>query len=331
MAARHPISGRKLASERMTKPRLGVVMDPIAQIKPVKDTSLALLLEAQARGYALAYLEQPDLYLVDGRAGGRARALSVRDDPTDWFTLGEAEELWLDELDVILMRKDPPVDAAFVHATHILEVAERHGALVVNRPRALRDFNEKLALARYSRFAAPTRVDASLARLRAFVEEHQDTVIKPLDGMGGASIFRLRAGDPNLGVVLETLTDHGRRQAMIQRYLPAISEGDKRVLLIDGEPWPYALARIPAQGETRGNLAAGGRGEGRPLSDRDREIATALGPELREAGLLFVGLDVIGDSLTEVNVTSPTCVRELDRQYGSNIAASLFDAIEKRL
>lgn len=312
----------------MPQAALGIVMDPIQAIKPHKDTSLALLLEAQARGYALHYFEMSDLYLLGGRAGGRSRTLTVRDDSKDWFTLGTAQDVWLDELNLILMRKDPPVDAAFVHCTHLLEVAQNQGALVVNHPRALRDFNEKLALARYPELAAVTRVDANMVRLRAFVAEHQDTIIKPLDGMGGASIFRLKADDPNLGVVLETLTDHGRRLAMIQQYLPAIRDGDKRILLINGQAWPYALARIPAAGETRGNLAAGGRGVGQPLSPQDQAIAQRVGAELLAQGLYFVGLDVIGDKLTEINVTSPTCVRELDRQFGSNIAATLFDALD---
>lgn len=311
--------------------RLGIVMDPISAIKPAKDTSLALLLEAQARGYELHYLEMADLFLDGGRAGGSSRPLRVRDSLDDWYSLEDRQSIWLDELDVILMRKDPPFDQEFLYATQILDVAQRAGARVVNDPGALRDFNEKLALARYPQFTAPTRVDRDMGRLRTFVAEHDDTVIKPLDGMGGASIFRLRSGDPNLGVVLETLTHHGQCYAMIQKYLPAIREGDKRILVINGEPWPYALARIPAEGESRGNLAAGGRGVGRELSPRDREIAETLGPDLRARGLLFVGLDVIGDHLTEVNVTSPTCVRELDKQYGSNISASLFDALEADL
>lgn len=317
------------AENKSSLRRLGIVMDPISAIKPVKDTTLALLIEAQARGYELHYLEMGDLFLDGGRAGGSSRPLRVRDSLDDWFSLGQRQSIWLDQLDVILMRKDPPFDQEFLYATQILDVAHQAGARVVNDPSALRDFNEKLALARYPQFTAPTRVDRDMGRLRAFVAEHQDTVIKPLDGMGGASIFRLRSGDPNLGVVLETLTHHGKRYAMIQKYLPAIREGDKRILVINGKPWPYALARIPAEGESRGNLAAGGRGEGRQLSARDREIAEALGPDLRARGLLFVGLDVIGDYLTEVNVTSPTCVRELDKQYGSNISAELFDALEQ--
>lgn len=310
---------------------LAIVMDPIARIKPIKDTSLALLLEAQRRGYQLHYVELGDMYLDGGSALANSAPLTVRDSSSDWFELGTRQEIALGEMDVILMRKDPPVDSEFIYATQILEVAERAGALVVNKPQALRDFNEKLALARYPEFTAPTRVDSDMARLRDFIAQHQDTIIKPLDGMGGASIFRIQAGDSNIGVILETLTAHGQRYAMIQQYLPQISQGDKRILVINGEPWPYALARIPTQGESRGNLAAGGRGVGQALSQRDLDIAHSLGPDLRQRGLFFVGLDVIGDYLTEVNVTSPTCVRELDTQYSSNISASLFDAIEDAL
>ncbi len=315
----------------MSAIKLGVIMDPISDIKPAKDTSLAMLLEAQARGYELHYMELGDLWAEGGRAGALSRGLTVRDDHEDWYEMTPAASLWLDELDLILMRKDPPVDSAYIYATQMLDLAERAGTLVVNRPQALRDFNEKLAINRYADFLTPTRVDASMERLREFVRQHGDTIIKPLDGMGGSSIFRLRADDPNLNVVLETLTGRGSRYAMIQRYLPAISAGDKRVLVIDGRPWPKALARIPLAGESRGNLAAGGRGVGQDLSDRDLEIASALGPSLVEAGLYFVGLDIIGDALTEVNVTSPTCVRELDAQFGSNICATLFDALERKL
>ncbi len=315
----------------MSAIKLGVIMDPISDIKPAKDTTLAMLLEAQARGYELHYMELGDLWVESGRPGARSRTLTVRDDAEDWYDLNPPAALWLDELDLILMRKDPPVDNAYLYATQILDLAEHAGTLVVNRPQALRDFNEKLAINRYPQFVTPTRVDADMSRLREFVREHGDTIIKPLDGMGGSSIFRLRANDPNLNVVLETLTARGSRYAMIQRYLPEISAGDKRVLVINGKPWPKVLARIPLAGESRGNLAAGGRGVGQDLSERDREIANALGPQLVEQGLYFVGLDIIGDALTEVNVTSPTCVRELDAQFGSNICAGLFDVLESKL
>ncbi len=313
----------------MSQFKLGVVMDPIGSIKPYKDTTLALLLEAQRRGCTLHYFELGDLFVRDGTACGRSRRLSVRDDRHDWFSLGEESELALGGLDVILMRKDPPFTTEYVYATHILERAETAGALVVNKPQSLRDANEKLFTQWFPQCCPPTLISRDLGRLRGFAREQQEVVLKPLDGMGGMSVFRLRENDPNLSVVLETLTDNGRRYAMAQRYLPEIAAGDKRILLIAGEPVAYVLARIPQPGETRGNLAAGGRGEGRALSARDRWICAQVGPELKARGLLFVGLDVIGDYLTEINVTSPTCMRELDQQYGINIAAMFFDALEK--
>jgi glutathione synthase len=312
-------------------PSLAVVMDPIGSIKIAKDSTFAMLLAAQARGWPLFYLELGDLYLRDGVVLGDGRPLRVRDDPRGWFQLGERETRVLGGVDCVLMRKDPPVDLEYLYATHLLELAERAGALVVNRPQALRDANEKLAVAWFRECAPPTLVTRDMTRLRAFLDEHGDVVVKPLHAMGGASVFRVRADDPNRQVILETMTAYGTRQTMAQRYLPEIRDGDKRVLLVDGEPVPYALARIPAPGETRGNLAAGGRGEGVALSDRDRWICARVGPELRARGLLFVGLDVIGDYLTEVNVTSPTCIRELDAIYGLDIASDLLDAIERRL
>ena len=311
--------------------RIGVVMDPIATIKPAKDTTLALLLEAQRRGWTLVYMELGDLYLESGAAWARQRPLAVKDDPQHWFALEDGSEAPLSELDVILMRKDPPFDMEYIYATYILERAQFAGTLVVNRPESLRDVSEKAYTAWFPECCPPTLIARDMARLRRFVHEQGEAVIKPLDGMGGASIFRTRKDDPNLSVILETLTAHGRRFALAQRYLAAISDGDKRILLVDGQPVPYALARIPAAGEARGNLAAGGRGEGRPLTDRDYWICDQVGPTLRKKGLLFVGLDVIGDSLTEINVTSPTCVRELDRQFGLNIAGLLMDAIERQL
>lgn len=311
--------------------RIGVVMDPIATIKPAKDTTLALLLEAQRRGWTLVYMELGDLYLEGGAPWARQRLLAVKDDPTGWFTLEGGSDAPLGELDVILMRKDPPFDMEYIYATYILERAQLAGTLVVNRPESLRDVSEKAYTAWFPECCPPTLIARDMARLRRFVHEHGEAVVKPLDGMGGASIFRTRKDDPNLSVILETLTAHGHRFALAQRYLAAIADGDKRILLVDGQPVPYALARIPAAGEARGNLAAGGRGEGRPLTDRDYWICDQVGPTLRKKGLLFVGLDVIGDSLTEINVTSPTCVRELDRQYGLNIAGLLMDAIERQL
>ena len=311
--------------------RLGIVMDPIAQINFKKDSSLAMLLAAQARGWSLFYMEQRDLYQRTGQARARMKPLQVFNDPQRWFELDAEQDAPLADLDVILMRKDPPFDNEFVYSTYLLEQAERDGVLVVNRPQSLRDCNEKLFATQFPQCMPPTLVSRRPDILREFAETQRDIILKPLDGMGGASIFRHRTGDPNLSVILETLTAHGTQQIMAQGYLPAIVEGDKRILMIDGEPVPYCLARIPALGETRGNLAAGGRGEARPLTERDREIAAIVGPSLREKGLLFVGLDVIGDYLTEINVTSPTCIREIDKAFDTRIGERLMDAIETKL
>ena len=311
--------------------RLGIVMDPIAQIAFKKDSSLAMLLAAQERGWSLFYMEQQDLYQKNGEARARMRPLKVFLDPERWFELEAEADTPLAELDVILMRKDPPFDNEFVYSTYLLEQAERAGVLVVNRPQSLRDCNEKFFATLFPECTPPTVVSRRADILREFAEEQRDIILKPLDGMGGSSIFRHRAGDPNLSVILETLTAHGSQQIMAQRYIPAIKDGDKRILMIDGEPVPYCLARIPAQGETRGNLAAGGRGEARPLSERDREIAAIVGPTLREKGLLFVGLDVIGEHLTEINVTSPTCIREIDNAYDTRIGERLMEAIDGKL
>ena len=311
--------------------RLGIVMDPIAHISFKKDSSLAMLLAAQARGWSLYYMEQQDLYQKAGEARARMRPLNVFADPQRWYELEDESDAPLAELDVILMRKDPPFDNEFVYSTYLLEQAERAGVLVVNRPQSLRDCNEKCFATLFPQLTPPTLVSRRADILREFAKEQRDIILKPLDGMGGSMIFRHREGDPNLSVILETLTRHGAEQIMAQRYLPAIKDGDKRILMIDGEPVPYCLARIPAAGETRGNLAAGGRGEARPLSERDREIAATVGPTLRERGLLFVGLDVIGDSLTEINVTSPTCIREIDAAYDTRIGDRLMDVIQTKL
>ncbi|HEY0915415.1 MAG TPA: glutathione synthase [Solimonas sp.] len=310
---------------------LGVVMDPIGSIKPYKDTTLALMLAAQKRGWQLRYLEMGDLWLRDGVARGRVRPVAVYDDKKHWYDLGEPEEIDLGSLDAILMRKDPPFDLEYITATYILERAEDQGALVVNKPRSLRDANEKVFISWFSQCCAPTLVSRDAAQLKAFHAEHGDVVLKPLDGMGGAGIFRVGAEGLNLGAVIETLTDNGQRSIMAQRYLPQISDGDTRVLVIDGEPVPYGLARIPKAGETRGNLAAGGRGEARPLTERQRWLAAQVGPRLKEMGLLFVGLDVIGDYLTEINVTSPTCAREIDAAFGTDIGDLAMRAVEARL
>ncbi len=311
--------------------RLGIVMDPIAQISYKKDSSLAMLLAAQARGWSLFYMEQKDLYQAAGTARGRTRPLKVFADPQRWFEFGDEQDMPLAELDVILMRKDPPFDNEFVYSTYLLEQAEEAGTLVVNRPQSLRDCNEKFFATRFPQFTPETLVSRRPDILRDFARQHRDIILKPLDGMGGSMIFRHREGDPNLSVILEALTAHGSQQIMAQRYLPAIVDGDKRILMIDGEPVPYCLARIPASGETRGNLAAGGRGEARPLTERDREIAAAVGPSLRERGLLFVGLDVIGDRLTEINITSPTCIREIDAAFDTRIGEQLMDKIAEKL
>lgn len=311
--------------------RLGIVMDPIAQISFKKDSSLAMLLAAQARGWQLFYMEQQDLYQKENVARGRMRPLKVFYDPAHWFELEEEVDQPLSELDVILMRKDPPFDNEFVYSTYLLEQAEAAGTLVVNKPQSLRDCNEKYFATLFPQCAPPTVVSRRSDILREFASQHRDIILKPLDGMGGSMIFRHREGDPNLSVILETLTRHGQEQVMAQRYLPAIKDGDKRILMIDGEPVEYCLARIPAQGETRGNLAAGGRGVAQPLTERDRWIAAQVGPELRKRGLLFVGLDVIGENLTEINVTSPTCIREIDAAYDTRIGERLMAVIDEKL
>ena len=315
---------------------VAVLMDPISTIKVAKDTSFAMLLEAQRRGHSLLYFEQASLALRDGVPWARLAALQVRDDPRDWYTLGEPQWRDLRDIDVVLMRKDPPVDAQFINDTLVLEVAQRAGVTVVNKPQALRDCNEKLFAMDFPQCIVPTLVARDADELRRFAAEHGEVVLKPLDGMGGRGIFRVKAGDSNLNSMLETLLGGdahgaGRQLTIAQKYIPEITAGDKRILVVDGEPVPYALARIPQGNEFRGNLAAGGRGEGVPLSERDRWIVAQVAPELRRRGLLFVGLDVIGDYLTEINVTSPTCVRELDHQFGLNIAGQLFDVIEQRV
>lgn len=311
--------------------KLGVVMDPIADINVKKDTTLAMLLAAQRRGWELYYIEQSDLSLDQGLARATVRRLSVEDNPESWFEVGSPQDIALSDLDVVLMRKDPPFDMDFIYSTYILEAAQREGTLVVNDPRSLRDCNEKLFATQFPQCCPPLIVAASAARLKAFHAEHGDVIFKPLDGMGGASIFRVKAGDPNLSVIIETLTDHGRQQIMAQKFLPEIVDGDKRILMVDGVPAEFGLARIPMSGETRGNLAAGGSGVAMPLTDRERWICSQVAPVLREKGLLFVGLDVIGDYLTEINVTSPTCVRELDRAHQLDIAGDLMEAIASKL
>jgi glutathione synthase len=307
--------------------RLGVVMDPIESIKQYKDSTLAMLLAAQKRGWSLQYMLQKDLFLRDGAAIARMQGLTVADDSRHWFDLQGTEEKPLHELDVVLMRVDPPYNMEYLYSCNILQRADDAGTLVINRPDSLRLINEKLFISWFNEFCPPTLVSAQASRLRAFLDEHGDIVVKPLDGMGGQSVFRIRQGDQNTSVILETMTLGDRNTVMAQRYIPAIGDGDKRLLLINGEPVPYALARLPAKGELRGNLAAGGTGVGRELTGRDREICAAVGPALKQMGIVFAGLDVIGDYLTEINVTSPTCIRELDAIYGINIAGQLVDCI----
>jgi len=311
--------------------RLGIVMDAIEDIKPWKDSSFAMLLEARRRGWTLHYMQLQDLFMDDGISKALARRIEVTDHREDYWRADEAKTIRLDELDLILMRKDPPFDLEYIYATYFLEQAEEQGTLVVNRPQSLRDCNEKLFTREFPQCCAPFRVAREPGHLLAFLEQERDVIIKPLDGMGGRSIFRLRLGDPNTNAIIEAVTGHGSRQAMVQRFIPEIRDGDKRILLIDGEPVPHALARIPAAGENRGNIAAGASTRGQPLSERDYWICEQIAPRLREKGLIFVGIDVIGDYLTEINVTSPTCIRELDEQFGLNIAGQLFDAIEHRL
>lgn len=311
--------------------KLGIVMDPIAAINYQKDSSLAMLLAAQTRDWQLFYMEQGDLFQHNGVAQAAMRELTVKADPEAWYSLKTTVICDLAELDVILMRKDPPFDNEFIYSTYLLEQAEQTGTLIVNKPQSLRDYNEKFFATLFPQCCPDCMVSRDMNRLREFAAQHHDVIFKPMDGMGGTSIFRVKADDPNVSVILETLTDRGQCQIMAQTFIPDIKKGDKRILMIDGEPVPYALARIPAKGETRGNLAVGGRGVGQPLSDRDRWIAEQIGPTLKKKGLLFVGLDVIGDYLTEINVTSPTCVRELDAQFDISIADLLMDKIaEKR-
>ena len=306
-------------------------MDPIAAITPKKDSSLAMLLEASRRGAEIHYLEQKDVSLLSGKALGQSTLLQVRDDNDDWYSLGERQDIALGDLDAILMRKDPPFDMEYVYTTYILDRAALKGALIVNDPEALRNINEKAYTAWFPELTPLTLITRSMDDMRSFLADNDHIVVKPLHGMGGKSIFVIRQGDNNANVVFETLTDYGTQFAMAQTFIPEISDGDKRILLIDGEPVPYALARIPPADDNRGNLVMGATGRGQPLSDRDREICAAVGPVLREHGVIFAGLDVIGDYLTEVNVTSPTGIRELDREFDLNIAGLMFDAIEQRL
>ncbi|MEM1080084.1 MAG: glutathione synthase [Pseudomonadota bacterium] len=308
-------------------PKIIFLMDDLAQIKPEKDTTFALMLEAQRRGHSVWYANEKDLELVNDQCHAHVRQVQVRDQPRDWFSVIGQDACTLGADDVVFVRSDPPVDDGYIYATLLLDYAQRAGCRVINRPAALRTFNEKLAIGYFAHWMPRSLVSARMDRLREFVKREGQAVLKPLDGMGGRSIFLASAADANLGVILETLTDEGKTLALAQQFLPEIEQGDNRLLLINGRPVPYVLARIPGQTDFRGNLARGGRGVGRPINAHEQAIAEAVGPTLVEQGIELAGLDVIGDRLTEVNVTSPTCVRELDEQFGINIAGDLFDAL----
>jgi glutathione synthase len=310
---------------------LGIVMDPIGSIDIKKDSTFAMMLAAQRRGWRLWYIELGDLTLTPEHCVARMREIEVEDNAKPWYRFGTETVMPLANLPAVLMRKDPPFDMEYIYATYLLEQAKEAGTLVVNDPRTLRDANEKVFTAHFPQCCPPLLVTRNAADIAGFLAQHGETVLKPLGGMGGTSVFRVGAADPNRNVIVETLTDHGKRYCMAQRYIPDIAQGDKRILLIDGAPVPYALARIPAPGESRGNLAAGASAEGRPLTERDRAIIGQVGPELRRRGVLFAGIDVIGDYLTEVNITSPTCIRELDALYGLDIASDLIATIEEKL
>lgn len=311
--------------------KIGFIMDPIESINIKKDSTFAMMLEAQRRGWAVYYLQQADLYADDGVVFAGMTRVTVADHPQQWFVREEVVTQPLHELDTVFMRKDPPFDMEYIYSTYLLELAEQQGLLVVNKPASVRAANEKLFTAWFPEFSPATRVTRDMQRIRDFLAEQQRIVVKPLDGMGGTMVFQVRHDDPNTSVILETITDYGQRTVMAQQFLPAFRQGDKRVLLINGEPFPYGLVRVPAEGESRGNLAAGASSVGRKLTTREREICAAIGPKLTAMGLMFVGLDVIGDYVTEINVTSPTCIRELDELYQANIAGLLLDAVQAKL
>lgn len=310
---------------------IGFVMDPIDTINPQKDSTLAMIRAAIKKGWNIFYMEQKDIFVDNGTAYGIQRELKLCEHQPDWYQLGEKLVAPLSRLNIIMMRKDPPFDNEYIYSTYILELAEREGSLIVNKPQSLRDANEKLYTCLFPQCTPETLVTRSSELFRDFLQKHKDIILKPLDGMGGTSVFRVKSDDPNISVIIETLTDHGQKLAMAQKFIPAISEGDKRILVIDGKPVPFALARIPAQGETRGNLAAGGTGVSVPLSEEDYWIVEQVAPTLVEKGLIFVGLDVIGNFLTEINVTSPTCIQELDKANKLDIATELMDCLEGKI
>ncbi len=321
----------EIENVKSEKFKTGVVMDPISGIKTYKDSTFAMLLEAQRRGHGLYYMEPGDLFAKDGRVFARMQQLRVRDNTTDWFSLAPLGSKPLDELDIVLMRRDPPFDMDYIYTTYMLELAEKAGALVINRPQSLRDANEKFFINHFPQCCVPMIISSVSAQIREFVLQHGRCVVKPLDGMGGESVFQVSEADMNLNVILETITRHNSRPVMAQRYIEEITHGDKRILMVNGEPVPFALARFAGKGDFRGNLAKGGSSKGVALSERDRWICSQVGPELKKRGILFAGLDVIGDWLSEVNVTSPTCIRELDKEFGLNIAGQLFDGVEAML
>lgn len=308
--------------------KLGIVMDPIESIKTYKDSSFAMLLAAQKKGWPIYYMQQNDLFSTNGRVFANTQQLRVDDNTENWFELSSPETIPLAELDVILMRKDPPFDMEYIYTTYLLEAAEREGVLIINKPSSLRDANEKLFATHFPQCCTETLVSSNPQQIREFIKSRKDVILKPLDSMGGQSIFRLTPDDPNLSVIIENMVQHGKRTIMAQQFIPEITEGDKRILLVNGEAVPYVLARIPAPGETRGNLAAGGQGVGMEINAREKWICEQIGPTLKAMGLVFVGIDVIGDYLTEINVTSPTCIRELDQQFGLDIGMQLMNCIE---
>jgi glutathione synthase len=308
--------------------KLGIIMDPIESIKTYKDSSFAMLLAAQKKGWPIYYMQQADLYQLDETVYANSQKLLVEDNPEHWFKLSDAEKIKLSDLDFILMRKDPPFDMEYIYTTYLLEQVEKQGTLIINKPASLRDANEKLFATHFPQCCTETLVSRNAQQIRGFIKQQKDVILKPLDGMGGASIFRVTPADPNLSVILETITEHGSKTIMAQSYIAEISKGDKRILMINGEAVPYSLARIPASGETRGNLAAGGKGVAMKLTDREQWICEQVGPTLKNMGLVFVGIDVIGDYLTEINVTSPTCIRELDAHYNIDIGMQLMNCLE---
>jgi glutathione synthase len=315
----------------MSNIHLGIVMDPIDAITPSKDSSLAMLLEAQERGWKISYFELGDLRIDNGQARGNARAIKLKDDYNQWFELGDVTDIALGELDIILMRKDPPFDMEYIYCTYILELAETQGSIIVNRPQSLRDMNEKAFTAWFPQCCPETLITRSMSDMRKFIEKHGKAVVKPLHGMGGQSIFVAEHGSLNTNVILETLTEYGTRYAICQGYIPEITDGDKRIILIGGEPAAKVVARIPSKDDNRGNLVAGAKPDIRPLTDRDRWICKEVGPVLRERGIIFAGIDVIGDYLTEVNVTSPTGIRELKKYGGIDLAETLITYLDNAI